>query len=398
MRIVLCTDFFHPELGGVQDSVALLAKTLGERGHQVVIYAPSASAQDYEIARVPHLDPDLGENVQVRRLFSLLMPSSTGQSRFVPPTFARWSEFGDFNPDVIHTNTLFGIGLEARHAREKLGIPLIGTNHFAVGEYAVLLSRSLDQRHFSEWALRMAVRYYNRCDFMSAPSQSVIDEMRSWGLEVPCAVVSNPIDPAIFYPPGDNKQALKQRFGFSGPTFVYAGKFSPEKYIDVLVRALPLVAKEIPDVRFALAGHGSEKTRLENLAGELGVVDRLCFLGTLTKLELADVYRASDVFSSASTSETQSMVLMQAMACGLPAVAVRWRAFKEYVPEDAGLLAEPNNPEEIASKLAILLKDKAKRETMGRHAREFVSAFSAEAVADRWESIYRSAIQNMKNA
>jgi len=398
MRIALCTDFFYPELGGVQDSVALLAKTLGARGHQVMIYAPRAAARDYAVANSPNKELDLGSNVKICRLFSVSVPSDTGQSRFVVPTFTRWREFRVFQPDVIHTNTFFGIGLEAMWARKKLKVPLVGTNHFAVGEYAVAISKRLNPKIFSKWALKAVVWYYNHCDFLSAPSRSVIEEMQSWGLRIRSDVVSNPIDTEVFHPPDGEKDILKKKLGFSGSTFIYAGKFSPEKYVDVLVRALPMVAREVPDVQFMLAGHGSEKAHLENIARELGVSKHLRFMGTLSKPDLAEAYRAADIFSSASTSETQSLVLLQAYACGLPAVAVRWRAFKEYVPADCGFLAEPYKSDDIASKLVRLLRDRSLREQMGTRARDFALAFSADSVAVRWETIYRSASEEVKRA
>src|SRR3989344_901915 len=291
MRIALCTDFFYPELGGVQDSVALLAKTLGARGHQVMIYAPRAAARDYAVANSPNKELDLGSNVKICRLFSVSVPSDTGQSRFVVPTFTRWREFRVFQPDVIHTNTFFGIGLEAMWARKKLKVPLVGTNHFAVGEYAVAISKRLNPKIFSKWALKAVVWYYNHCDFLSAPSRSVIEEMQSWGLLIRSDVVSNPIDTEVFHPPDGEKDILKKKLGFSGSTFIYAGKFSPEKYVDVLVRALPMVAREVPDVQFMLAGHGSEKAHLENIARELGVSKHLRFMGTLSKPDLAVGFR-----------------------------------------------------------------------------------------------------------
>ena len=165
-----------------------------------------------------------------------------------------------------------------------------------------------------------------------------------------------------------------------------------EKNIDVLIRALALFKRDVPDAMLALAGHGSERVRLERLARELDVAHRVKFLGTLDKTALADAYRAADVFAIASTSETQSMVLLQAMSSGLPAVAARWRALTEYLPSDAGFLAEPGKPEDFAVKLASILRQPDLKESMGARAARICERYSVANVVRTWEEIYASTL------
>src|SRR3989338_952310 len=315
MRIALAIDFFYPELGGMQDSVALLAEELGKRGHIVDIYVPRASHRDYKVANLPERELDLGKNVSIKRIFSIPIPSPTNQSRLIIPTFIRW--LGMHKPDVIHTNSFYGIGMEMLSASHMLKVPLIGTNHFAVTEYAMYFP-SIKPERFKRWSLRGVVWYFNHCDFVSAPSQSNLDEMKANGLKSASKVISNPIDTHIFHTPAEGeRQTLKKKFGFSDVTMIYAGKFAPEKYVDDLIRTLPHIISVIPDAMLVLAGHGSERQKLEELSRSLGVFEHVKFTGTLTKRELADAFRAADMFVSASTSETQSMVLFQAMSCGL---------------------------------------------------------------------------------
>jgi len=387
MRIAFFTDSFYPELGGIQDSILLAARALGERGHHIVLYAPRAAPRDYRLAGLPVQEIDLGERVQVRRLFSLPVPSSTGQSRLLLPTGRRWRELVGWRPDVLHTHTFLGAGWEALVAARRLGVPLVGTNHWAIGEFSMYAP--VGARQFARYSVKAATAYYNRCAFVTGPSRSVVDEMRAYGLRKPARVVSNPIDTTLFRP-GDagERQRLKHRFGFSDATILYAGRLAVEKNIDVLVRALAPVVREMPDAMLALAGHGTDRPRLERLAAELGVGQRVRFLGTLDKPALAEAYRAADVFAIASTSETQSMVLLQAMSSGLPAVGARWRALPEYIGDDAGLLAEPGDAAQFAAHFLSMLRAPPVRARMGERAAASARRFGLAETVSAWEQIY----------
>lgn len=389
MRIAVFTDSFYPELGGIQDSILTLTSALGERGHELVVYAPAAARRDYRLVGARRGEPELGGNVSVRRLFSLPLPSSTRQSRLLVPMGFPGRDLARFRPDVIHTHTFLGAGWEALHAARRLGIPLVGTNHWAVasfGGYVPFFGGRL-----AALASQGVTSYYNRCGLVTSPSRSVLDEMLQAGLRRPHMVVSNPIDTAGFRPAIPvEKASLKRRLGFSDAAIIYAGRLAIEKNIDVLIRALPLVRRQLPSAMLVLAGHGSARDRLEDLARELRVGEHVRFLGTLNKPALADAFRAADVFAIASTSESQSMVLLQAMSCGLPAVGARSRALPEYLVDEAGLLAEPGSHAEFADRLIQLLRQPLLRLHMGEHACEAASRFAVSEIASGWERIYAS--------
>src|SRR5579859_6550579 len=132
MRIAIFSDNFHPELGGIQDSILTITRDLGARGHKLLLCVPAAAARDYARVKLPVAEPELGANVAIRRLFSLPMPSSSQQSRAVVPTFRRWREIAQFRPDLVHSHTFFGGGLEGLVSARRLRVPLVGTNHWAV--------------------------------------------------------------------------------------------------------------------------------------------------------------------------------------------------------------------------------------------------------------------------
>lgn len=391
MRIAVFTDSFYPELGGIQDSVLAMNRALGERGHEILVFAPAPGPRDYALASLPVGEIDLGKNVRLRRLFSLPIPSSTRQSRLLLPTGRTWRELATFRPDIVHTHTFLGAGWEAVSVARRLRVPLVGTNHWAIGEFGAYIPFAAAL--FARTSVKAVTWYYNRCAIVTGPSRSVVDEMQAFGLRRPSTVVSNPIDTVMFRPPTPTEKiTLKSRLGFSNATILYAGRLAIEKNIDVLIRALALLKHSVPEVMLALAGHGTARGRLEQLALELDVAHRVKFLGTLDKTALADAYRAADVFSIASTSETQSMVLLQAMSSGLPAVGARWRALAENIPSVAGFLAQPGKPEDFAAKLATILTQPSLKESMGNHATQIALRFSIENVINAWEKIYASTI------
>jgi 1,2-diacylglycerol 3-alpha-glucosyltransferase len=393
MKIAMFTDYFFPELGGIQDSIATIGQALGRRGHDIEIHAPRYGRPDY-LRSGPGGEPDLGVNVRVHRHPSLPFPSSTRQSRAALISPLGWVRLGlSGKPDLIHVHSFFGIGLEALFNGLCLRVPVIGTNHTTVAGFAPYIPVNAGVASaYVRW-------FYNRCDLITAPSRSVFEELGASKLRPPERVVSNPIDTGLFTPASpDERAALKARFGLSRETVTYAGRLGPEKSIDVLLRAIALldVGGAGPDL--AIAGHGSHEATLRSLAADLGVARRVRFLGTLRHAELADLLRISDIFAIMSTSETQSMVMVQAMASGVPVVAAASRALREYVDSTCGVLVEPHDHAALAQALAELLGSPERRRVLGCGGRRAARKCEIETIADEWEQLYRSVLDRGSNA
>ena len=351
------------------------------------IFAPAAAPEDFSRAGLTRGEPNLGEHVRVHRLFSVPLPGSTGQSRLVFPTLQRWRTLSRFDPNLIHSHTFLGTGLEALAVSRQLGLPLVGTNHWAIGGFS--LYAPIAREAVARGCWRSVVSYYNRCDWVSAPSRATFQEMERHGFHRPGGVISNPIDTAMFRPPrAGEQQALKTRLGLSAATVVYAGRLAREKRIDILLRALPALCRRVPDAELVLAGHGTARQGLEGLARELGVADRVRFAGTLSHAALAELFRAGDVFALASTSESQSMVLLQALSAGLPAVVARHGPLIDTITPDVGVLAEPEQPAAFAKALGSLLTNATRRAGMAKRARQSTTRLAVSAVADAWLDVY----------
>ena len=393
MRIAIFSDNFYPELSGISDSLVSLARELAKRGHKIHFYVPRYSKKDHALSKFEHDEIDLGPNVAITRFSSFYFGSGSGQGRIVIPCGFRSFAVGKFNPDVIHTQTFFGVGIEALIASRLLRKPLVGTNHTAVKGFLIY------NPFKSAWTDHLIVRYvnwyYSRCITVTAPSRSVFEEMDKDGFEKKGIPLSNPIDTEIFRPLAD-RDALRKKLNIGNYPIIHAGRLAAERSIDVILRALPFVQKEIPEAKLLLSGRGPAEKDLRALAASLGIANAVDFLGFVEQQTLVEAYNAARAFAITSTVDTQSMVMMQAMACGIPVVGVRARALPEYINDTNGFVVEPGDHVALAKRLVEILKSEALEKKLGEGGRATTLKFSPPAVADQWEKIYGDAIEARK--
>jgi glycosyltransferase involved in cell wall biosynthesis len=393
MRIAIFSDNFYPELSGISDSVISLAKTLAARGHVIHFYAPYYAEKNYTVLKVPFHELDLGPNIQIHRLFSIPFPMGTEQGRAVIPLGMHGGEIAAFDPDIIHTQMFFGVGLEATLASWRLKKPLVGTQHTAVKEF--LRYSPIKTKWFNTLFLDYVNWYYEHCDFVTAPSQCVFDEMRALGFKQDhTKVISNPVDIKVFHPAAASAAELKKKFGFTDATIIHAGRLSIERHPEVLVKALPIIKKVVPDAMLAFAGKGTMEPDLHALARSLHVEDSVKFLGFVDHATLCEAYNAADIFGITSTDDTQSLVMMQAMAAALPVIGVNARGLPEYINAENGYVVEPNNEAAVAEKAIYLFTHPAVAKKLGAGARAYAENFSEDKIAGRWEEIYKTTISD----
>jgi glycosyltransferase involved in cell wall biosynthesis len=283
---------------------------------------------------------------------------------------------------VIHSHSFFGLGIEALVASRLLGVPVVGTNHTHVPAFAPYIPVPVER------AIDWVVWYYNRCEAITAPSRTVFEGLGLARMKHRPHIVSNPIDLSVFRPgTPDDRAATREAHGLHGQVILYAGRLGAEKNIEIMLHALALMPQ---GPLLALAGHGAHEPALRRLAAELGVADRVLFLGTLRPAELARVFGAADLFAMMSTSETQSMASLQAMACGLPVLAPDHGALAEFVSPSTGRLVPPDDAGALSAVITDLLDDPAGRVRMGEAGHRMAQRHSVEAVSDAWENLYQS--------
>ncbi len=390
MKIAIFSDNFYPEISGISDSIILLGEELTELGHEVHYFAARYSTKDHQKANLPDEELEMGEKIKFHRFWSLpFLGSPTGQSRIVLPFGLRVLRYRKEKFDVIYTQSPYGMGMEALLMSWLLRIPLVGTNHTPITEFTSYLP--LSNKFFDWLGLNFVSWYYNRCKFVTAPYGAILDEMKKYGFRRESMELSNPIDLKNFVPAmGEEKKELKHELGLSQKTVLYAGRLAPEKQVDIIVRAMTEVKKEIPEAMLAITGIGNAENDLKKLAENLGIKDSVKFFGRVDDQTHAQTYRAAEIFVVMSTAETQCISMMKAMSSGVPVIGADAWALPSYIGRDErlGFVVPVGDAKMLAEKIILLFKDEKKAQQMGNIGIEYAKQFSARKVAEKWEEIF----------
>ena len=397
MKIAIYSDNFYPELSGISDTIIATGKELAKRGHFVNYFVPKYSKKNYELLKLPCKEVDLGKNIKITRFSSFSFPPGTKQSRVVLPSGLGSLHLKKFNPDVIHTNLITGVGIEALIDSKLLKKPLVGTNHTPIVQFLSYLP--VKGKGLQKMVSKYDAWYYNHCQFVSSPSSPVLEEMKKFGFNANSGVVPNPVDIETFKP-ASTKKELKKKYGISDFSLFYAGRLAPEKNIEMMIKAAANLKKEIPEINIVIAGRGSSEQDLKKLTEDLGLKNNSKLFGYIENpQEFANVYNANDIFVMMSIAETQSISMMNAMACEMGVVATNAWGLKDYVKDgENGLVVEPGDQKALEEKILHLYKNLKEKEELGKRARKYVSQFSQEKVARRWEEIYKGAIESYRKS
>lgn len=402
MRIAYFSDNFYPEISGISDSIITTGETLRARGHDVVYVVPRYVENMHQaVPRVVAGEEGFTEAFlkSIHRLPSIPLPySPTGQSRLVLSLGTSIPFLHRFKPDVIHTQSPFGVGLEALLASRILGVPLVGTNHTPIEEfvrYSPLFGTGgiwLARRYYA-W-------YYNRCIKVTAPFDGLLNRMREVGFARPAEALANPVHLGTFRPAADqsDRERIRREYQFKGPVVLYAGRLAAEKKVDLLIEAAARLRSSYPDLTLVITGHGAVEASLRELAKTRAIETQVRFVGFVSHEQLANLYQAADVFTLMSTAETQSLSLMQAFASGVPAVVADAGALPDYTPNECGFVVPPGDIDALVERIKTLLADEGLRSRMGQAAALYVQRFAPETIAGEWEKIYFESASSLSSA
>jgi len=377
MRVGLFTNNYLPFRGGVTTAVETLRHGLEASGHDVWVFAPAS--------RDPLVDPS-----RVFRYPSVPAPTYPGFSLPLPfsPRLARQARALEL--DVIHAQHPFLLGVTARRLARRLGRPLVFTYHTRYEKYAHYVP--LPSPLVGAVAVRLACRFATSADLVVAPSEHMAATLSARGVRAPVAVVPTGVPLALFSP-GSRPEA-RRALGLpaTDPLCLYVGRLDREKSVGRVIDAFASIAGAVSDSRLVLVGQGSHEAALRRQAEASPARARIHFAGGLTREALPAFYRAADLFVFASETETQGLVLAEAHACGLPAVAVRASGVTEVVCDgETGLLTK-GETRDLADAAIGLLLDLERRAAMGRAARlvaerHFSAARQVEIMVEHYASL-----------
>ncbi len=344
MRILIVTDTYPPNVNGAALATERLALELSKRKHEVSVVAPSTSFTHYKRKQ---------ENLTIYRLRSILIQKK--QEFRVSPQLLHTSEFKEIvrevRPDIMHVNQPFFLAQTAMAVAKEFDIPVVGTSHFMpenLTHYLHLPDQLEKMLNSGIWLLYSWL--YGRLNLIVSATHTAADLLIKLRVGTKVEVISNGIDLHKFNTK-NNGEYLKKRYELPiKPTLLFVGRLDKEKNIQVLIRACAVI-KETVDFHVVIVGKGKEEEPLKDLVEELSLQDIVTFTSYLPKKDLPNIYKIADIFVMPSIAELQSLVTMEAMACGLPVVGANAVALPHLIKDKRnGFLFKPGDYKELAAK------------------------------------------------
>jgi glycosyltransferase involved in cell wall biosynthesis len=383
VNIVMLTNTYLPHVGGVARSVASFTEALRQRGHHVLVVALT-----YENAHTGVCESEGVFRVPAIQRFN----ASDFSVRLPIPGILSW-RLERFEPEVIHSHHPFLLGDAALRIAAGRGLPIVFTHHTMYEYYTHYVPGNSPP--MSRFVKRLVSDYCNLCDHVIAPSESVAEILRQRQVQAPSSAIPTGIDPHRFSE-GDGT-AMRRRLGIADDAMVvgHVGRLAPEKNLAFLSRALARYTAEDDRAHVLMVGGGPSEETIRRVLAEAGVEDRLHMTGTLQGQALADAYHAMDMFAFASRTETQGMVLAEAMTAGLPVIALDAPGAREVVADRRNGLLLPEQ-EEVA--FAEALKETARltppqRQARCQAARRTAEEFSMNHSVQRLVKLYEDLLQ-----
>jgi len=381
MRIIMFTNTYVPHVGGVARSVSTYEEEFCRRGHDVRIVAPQFEGADDasgRVLRTPAIQHFNGSD------FSVRIP--------IPGLLADFVD--EFRPDILHSHHPFLLGDSALRLAWSRRRPLVFTYHTMYEQYTHYVP--LDSDALKRFVIQMTTEYCNLCTHVIAPSESVANIIRERGVVTPVSAIPTGIDLSLFRVADGH--AFRQRLGIDQNASVigHVGRLAPEKNLSYLADAAGRYLAENPNAVFLVVGTGDARDTIDRIVHSHARPNQLRMVGKQVGRDLVDAYAAMDLFVFASTSETQGMVLAEAMAAGVPAIALDAPGAREIVNDKNGRLLKGNVPvAEFAATIAEIVHNKDRLWQLGEGARRTAIGIGLEKCADRILDLYDSLIRNI---
>jgi len=359
MNILFISDVFFPRVNGVSTSINTFATELRALGHQVTLIAPSYTDEDKQeewIVRVPshkiYFDPE-------DRLMNF------GKLKALLP----WIRDKHF--DVIHIHTPFTAHYVGIHFGKKLDIPVVETYHTFFEDYLHHYLPFIPQFISRKLARTISRRQCNAVDGIVSPSKPMLDVLKQYGIKTPADVVATGLDDSSFANVDGELFRISHDIPIGQPMLLFVGRVAHEKNINFLLEMHVKLLKRHPDTLLVITGEGPAEESIKHSINKLGITNKVKMIGYLDRShELIACYKAADIFVFASKSETQGLVLLEAMACGIPIITTPNTAGPDIITDGVeGFIIPIRDVEALKDKLEWCYSHPQELAEMGRAAR-----------------------------
>jgi 1,2-diacylglycerol 3-alpha-glucosyltransferase len=384
LKILFISDVYFPRVNGVSTSIRTFVEQLQELGHEVHLIAPDygiATEDEAWIKRIPsrkiYFDPE-----------DRLMKYGLAIDKLIELRREKY--------DLIHIHTPFVAHYLGQKLAHLLDVPCVETYHTFFEDYL---------HHYLPWipkgmargiARFVSRRQCNGVDAIVAPSKPMLDVLRQYGVKAKAEVIPTGLQAQSFAAADGNAFREKHGIPLDRPMMLYIGRVAFEKNIDFLLRMAVELREMQPEILLVVAGEGPAEQSLHQLSKELNLQQNIKFIGYMDRnTELNGCYKAADVFVFSSKSETQGLVIIEAMAQGTPVVAIAELGTKSILIEGDGALIAPEDKVIFAERVNTLLQDKEVRNALGAKARAYVEEkWTSRAQAERLVQFYQKMLKN----
>jgi len=385
MHIGVVTDTFLPRVNGVMKSIMTFTEQFRKLGHKVTIFAPQfpgTRETEEGVWRFPSI-------------YLFFNPEDRLPNPYVADSRRKLKMLPELKLDIIHTQTPFSLGFMMAYQARKLGIPLIHTYHTLFEAYMryyfLFLPRFFD---------KAIVGWYSRkfCDLhdqVVVPSSAIAAVLKEYGVKPPIKIIPTGIDIEPLKNADGARMRKKLGFAEDDKLLLNMGRVAGEKNIPFLFAVLEKLKQKQPRARLVIAGQGPALARVKTECKQRKLDNKVIFIGLLNRRDWADLYAAADVQLLASVTETQGLVLTEAMAAGTPCVAIAAMGVRDVMAGGGGL-AVSLNVDEFANAVNRLLSDKKLYQEKLQEAKQQAKAWSAENKAKEMIENYQTVIERRK--
>jgi glycosyltransferase involved in cell wall biosynthesis len=378
MRILMISDVYFPRINGVSTSIQTFRRGLHAAGHETILIAPEypGAPADHEttILRVPSRGVPRDPEDRAMKLGALR---------------ALRAEVERLEPDLVHIQTPFIAHYQGTALARALRLPVVETYHTYFEEYLHHYVPLMPRAVMRFVARRFTVSQCNVLDALVVPSRAMEQALLDYGVRCPMHIIPTGMEMERFA--GGNGQRFREQLGIAPgqPVLVHVGRIAHEKNIEFLFRMFARVVRGKPDAVFIVAGEGPALASCKAYVRSLGIAQHVRFVGYLSReRELLDCYRAGDLFVFSSRTETQGLVLLEAMALGVPVVSTAHMGTADIMNPQRGARVAPDDEAAFANIVVQLLEDVPRRAAMSAEARAYAATWSASAMADRLAGLY----------
>lgn len=391
MRIGLFTDTYPPFINGVSTSVAMLKRALEQQGHTVYVVTVSSNALKHEYDEKERILKVAGIPIGIYdyRLSSIYPVTLINKMK-------KW------NLDVIHSHTEFGVGILARLFAKQFNIPLVHTYHTLYEDYTHYITHGYFEKS-SKKIVEYLTKFY--CDKTAneliVPTNKIYSLFKEkYNFTKNIHIIPTGIEVDRFFEENINKkevEALKKKLGLKKNEFtiLFVGRLAEEKNVEFLIEAQKKLVEYDDHIKLLIVGDGPDKQKYEQLAENLGLKDNIIFNGKAAWEEIPIYYHASNVFATASTTETQGLTVIEAMAAGVPPLCIDDDSFRGTVTDELNGRVFKNQ-EEYINQVTEFYENKKIIDAYSKQARVQAEHCSSRSYASSVLEVYQRALKEKK--